>query len=223
MNSGQKMPLYQGDDGKLYFNFAVGLSVLIRERIGKEIKEYALTVTGCHYDGATEYYDVERDGLPLPSQQSANRVKFLVSRYGVKTLAAGVRRELPLLLEEVKAYYESREQWHAWALRKAESLPRYDTLSRAASSYSQPIGIALAYERTEEAARLQQEQFKAQRELEQYLTENGIQPYLLKEPPHCQSCGGKGYLPGGKICRCALAQTAKIKEYNAAKRRKEAQ
>lgn len=104
MNSGQKMPLYQSEDGKLYFNFAVGLSVLIRERVGKDTEEYTLTVKNCHYDGTTEYYDIERDGEPLPFPQSANRVKYLVSRYGVKTLAQGERRQIPLLLEEVKDY-----------------------------------------------------------------------------------------------------------------------
>ncbi len=217
-NYGQKMPLYEGADGKLYFNFAQGLKVLLRERNGDKVEEYTLEIVGCRYIHDTEYYDIERDGVPLPFAQSANRVKYLVSRYGIKTLAAGERRELPLLVSEVERYYGHREREYYHNCNRAEKLPEYKAIRSALSDLSIKIGIALAYERTDEVAALQAQKYELQRKSEATLRANGIDPKSLKAPQTCEKCGGRGYDYSG-VCSCAIAQTATIKEFCAAERR----
>lgn len=216
-NHGQKMAYYEGEDGKLYYNFAKGLKVVLREGNGETAKEYTLEIIGCKFSGDTEYYDIARDGVPLPYAQSANRVKFLLSCFGVKTLATGERLELPLLLEEVKRFYSNRYHVYLNACAKAEAIPEYKALATEARGFGQKIGFALAFERTEEAASLQKQQFDIQRRAKAILKKHGINPADLKEHT-CKKCGGRGFDYFG-ICGCALAQSDEIKKFCAAERR----
>lgn len=216
-NHGQKMAYYEGADGKLYYNFALGLKVVLREGNGETAKEYTLEIIGCKFSGGTEYYDIARDGVPQPYAQSANRVKFLLSCFGVKTLANGERLELPLLIEEVKRYYSNGYHVYLNACAKAEAIPEYKALAHELRGFDYKIGTALAYERTDEAASLQKQQFEIQRRAEEILKAHGINPADLKEQT-CEKCGGKGFDYFG-ICDCALAQADKIKAFCAAERR----
>lgn len=216
-NHGQKMAYYEGADGKLYYNFAQGLKVVLREGKGETAEEYTLEIVGCHFSSGTEYYDIARDGVTQPYAQSANRVKFLLSRYGIKTLADGERLELPLILEEVQRYYSHRYHVYLKTSKQAEAIPEYKALTYELSGFGYKIGTALAYERTEEAASLQKKQFEIQRRIEAVLKSNGINPADLQEQK-CDKCDGKGFDYFG-ICDCALAQSAKIKAFCAAERR----
>ncbi len=216
-NHGQKMAYYEGADGKLYYNFAQGLKVVLREGKGETAEEYTLEIVGCHFSSGTEYYDIARDGVTQPYAQSANRVKFLLSRYGIKTLADGERLELPLILEEVQRYYSHRYHVYLKTSKQAEAIPEYKALTYELRGFGYKIGTALAYERTEEAASLQKKQFEIQRRIEAVLKSNGINPADLQEQK-CDKCDGKGFDYFG-ICDCALAQSAKIKAFCAAERR----
>lgn len=216
-NHGQKMAYYEGADGKLYYNFPQGLKVVLREGKGETAEEYTLEIVGCHFSSGTEYYDIARDGVTQPYAQSANRVKFLLSRYGIKTLADGERLELPLILEEVQRYYSHRYHVYLKTSKQAEAIPEYKALTYELRGFGYKIGTALAYERTEEAASLQKKQFEIQRHIEAVLKSNGINPADLQEQK-CDKCDGKGFDYFG-ICDCALAQSAKIKAFCAAERR----
>ena len=54
-NHGQKMAYYEGEDGKLYYNFPQGLKVVLREGNGETAKEYTLEIIGCKFSGDTEF------------------------------------------------------------------------------------------------------------------------------------------------------------------------
>lgn len=215
-NQGQRMAYFEGDDGKLYFNFAKGLKVVLREGKGKTAEEYTIEILNCHFFSGTEYYDVARDGIPQGYSLSANRVRFLFSRYGIKTLAAGERVELPLLLEEVQRYYEYRNNLCLKKQQQAEALPEYKALMYEARGFNLRIGKALAYDRTDEAASLQKQQFDLQRRAEAVLRAHGITPADLEEIK-CDKCGGKGFNSLG-ICDCAIKQAATIKAFCADER-----
>lgn len=215
-NQGQRMAYYEGDDGKLYFNFAKGLKVVLREGKGNTAEEYTIEILNCHFFSGTEYYDVARDGIPQGYSLSANRVRYLFSRYGIKTLAAGERVELPLLLEEVQRYYDHRERLCLKKQQQAEAIPEYKALMYDARGLGYKIGTALAYGRMEEAASLQKKQFDINRRVEAVLREHGLSPADLEEVK-CDKCNGKGYNSLG-ICDCAIKQAAAIKAFCAAER-----
>lgn len=213
------MPLYEGGDGKLYYNFAQGLKVYMHGSDCGKNDEYTLEIVGCHYIGVTEYYDVARDGIRLPQPLSANRVKYLVSRYGQKTLAYGERLELPLLLDEVKLFYEVQERRRDNAKRMAGKLSEYVALDIAARALNSKIGYAQAFENNDEANELINRQSLLRQKANAVLVENGIDPTEIEDLPRCEKCGGKGYF-FNNICDCAVARTAEIKEFNAEERRK---
>lgn len=216
-NHGQKMAYYEGEDGKLYYNFAQGLKVVLRECKGEAAEEYTLEIVGCHFSSGTEYYDIARDGVTQPYAQSANRVKFLLSRYGIKTLENGERLELPLTLEEVQRYYNHCYHVYLKTKAQAEAIPEYKALTYELRGFGFKIGTALAYERKDEAVHLQKQQYDVQRRIEAVLKIHGIDSADLKEQT-CDKCDGKGYDYFG-ICDCALAQADKIKKFCAAERR----
>lgn len=215
-NQGQRMAYFEGADGKLYYNFAQGLKVVLREGKGKDVEEYTIEIIGCHFFSGTEYYDVARDGIPQSYSLSANRVRYLFSRYGIKTLAAGERVELPLMLEEVQRFYDHRERLCLKKQQQAEAIPEYKALTYEARGLNQKIGIALAYGRIDEAASLQNKQFDINRRVEAVLREHGLKLSDLEEIK-CDKCNGKGYNSLG-ICDCAIKQTAAIKAFCAAER-----
>lgn len=216
-NHGQKMAYCEGADGKLYYNFSLGLKVVLREGKGETAEEYTLEIVGCHFSSGTEYYDIARDGATQPYAQSANRVKYLLSCYGIKTLADGKRLELPLILEEVQRYYSYRYHVYLRTSKQAEAIPEYKALIYELRGFGFKIGTALAYGRTDEAASLQKSQFEIQRRIEAVLKAHEINPADLEEQK-CEKCDGKGYGYFG-ICDCAIAQADKIKEFCAAERR----
>lgn len=215
--NGQKMPLYEGADGKLYFNFGQGLKVRMHGSDCDKSEDYELEIVGCHYIGNTEYYDVVRDGSPLPFAQSANRVKYLLSRYGVKLLACGKRQELPLLLEEVQAYFEYEEQKRIAAQSEASKLTEYIALTIAARELNFQIGKAQAFERNEEAAALEAQRAELERRAADELAAHGINPSDIAEPAQCKKCGGKGFI-NTQICDCVFPNVRKIKDFNASRR-----
>lgn len=217
-NKGEKMPPITGSDGKLYFNFAPGLRVLLREDF--EVEKYTIKVLDCHYINSTEYYDVARNGVPLPQSLSANRLRFLISRYGIDLLdSGGERRELPLTLEEVKHYYEHRAKQHENARTRAAKIPEYVALEVSANALNSKIGFAQALGRENEAAALQEQQTRLRKQAKNVLYVHGIDPKLMDEPPRCELCSGKGY-EFNCICSCAIAHTKEIKEFNAKQRLK---
>ena len=212
-NKGEKMPLYEGNDGKLYFNFAQGLEMHMHGNDCDKNADYTYKIVGCRYIGTTEYYDVEIDGVPQPQANSANRVKYLLSRYGVKMLASGDRRELPLTVEEVKSYFEYKECERLRLQSEASKLTEYVALKTAAKALSPKIGYLQAFGRDEEAATLEEQRNELDRRADEELTAHGICPDDVAEPARCPKCDGKGYIYT-HICACAIPLTHEIKAFN---------
>ena len=214
---GEKMPVYEGADGRLYFNFAVGLKMAMHGNDRDKNENYEYEIYDCRYVGNTEYYDIRIDGIPMPAPDSANRVKYLVSRYGIKTLAVGKRRELPLTVEEVKRYYQIKEYRTAAAQQKANTLSEYTELKSEVAALAIDIAYAEAAEKLERAEYLSAKRDKLWRQANEVLKSNGINPEDLKEPERCKLCGGKRYL-SNTVCSCALHSKKEIKDYCAAER-----
>lgn len=217
MTRGQKMPYFVGEDGKHYYNFAQGLKVELCENDGGKLERYTLEIVACNFINGTEYYSVERDGMALPQPLSANRLRYLFSRYGVKTLAAGKRRELPLLLEEVKGYYEERERARQKKIAQAEAIPEYTVIHKQIRYLDMQIGFAQARGQEEKAAALFQRQAELRAKSDDVLNAHGIDPEEISEPQKCEKCDGKGY-NFNHICECAINMTDEIKEFFALNR-----
>lgn len=219
-NYGQKMAYLQGADGRLYYNFPLGLKVLLREGKDETAEEYTLEIVGCHFvnGSGTEYYDIARDGVTQPYSQSANRVKYLLSRYGVKTLAEGNQVELPLLFEEVFRYYQYRRIILENTTKQAEAIPQYKIFKEQFYAANREIFTALARNRLDEVAALEKKRDELSQRMESVLRVHGLDPADLKEK-YCENCRGEGYDAYG-ICDCALAQSDKIKAFCAAERLK---
>ena len=214
---GEKMPLNVGKDGKLYFNFAQGLEMSMHGNDCDKNADYIYKIVGCHYIGNTEYYDYEIDGVPQPQPNSANRVKYMLSRYGVKMLACGERQELPLTVEEVKAYFKYQEQRREQAQQDASKLTDYVALIVAAKELGIQAGRARAYERTAEAEALEAQLAELNRRAADELTVHGINPIDIAEPERCKKCDGKGFIYN-HICECAISHAQEIKAFNASNR-----
>lgn len=218
-NHGEKMPPYEGGDGKLYYNFAQGLKTEMHGSDRDRTEDYTLTICDCHYIGNTEYYDVERNGVPLPQPLSANRVKYLLSRYGVNTLNVGEREELPLTMDEVKNFYLHLATLHDNAERAASQIAEYVATRSALASLHRQLGIASAYDKQDEINNYSKQIEALERRSNEILNANGINPAFLEELPYCPECGGRGYVYN-RICSCVISRTDEIKKFCADERLK---
>ncbi len=218
-NRGEKMPLYEGKDGKLYYNFAIGLKVQMHGSDCDKNEDYTYELVGCHYIGTTEYYDVEINGVPLPQPNSANRVKYLISRYGLRTLNSGERQELPLTVEEVKAYFNHLESRREYYQKKASELTEYCGTIAALRCMDVDKGLEMARGNDEAAAALDARIEELKSKAEDELRAHGIAPEDIAEPERCPECGGRGYVYN-HICACAIPHTQAIKDFNAKRRLK---
>ena len=214
---GEKMHIFEGNDGKLYFNFAQGLKVQMHGDDCDKNANYTFEIVGCHYIGITEYYDVEINGVLLPQPNSANRVKYLISRYGIKTLDSGKRLDLPLTLAEVKAYFAHMEQRREQARSEAGKLTEYISLQAAAVALNRSIGYAQAFGKTDEANALEEQRAELERRAAAELRAHGINPNEIEEPTPCSKCGGRGFVYN-HICACAIPLTQTIKDFNVKQR-----
>ncbi len=216
-DKGEKMPVFVGEDGRLYFNFAVGLKMAMHGSDRDKSENYEYEIYDCKYIGNTEYYGIKIDGIPMPVPDSANRVKYLISRYGVRPLAVGERRELPLTVGEAKHFYETMEYRRTEAQRKAKSIAEYVALKSEANALSSEIGYAEALEKDERAEYLTAKQARLECQAKEVLKAQGIDPDDVEEPKRCAWCGGRGYI-AKTVCGCALKREKEIKAFCATER-----
>ena len=218
---GQKLPPYEGADGILYFNFGIGLKVECRETTpDRGTEQYTLEIVDCRLIRNTEYYDVLRDGVLLPQPITANRVKYILTWYGIKTLSSGVRKEMPLLIEEISQYYEYCESFKREKEQRLANIPEYQANDSELRKIAMQLGFASAFGKTDEEKRLMSEQERLSDNkktlLKKYL---GISEKELEGSPFCEKCNRKGFF-GYDICQCAIKHTAQIKQYCAKERQR---
>ena len=208
MKQGTKMPPRIGDDGRLYYNYNVGLRVKMQENG----ETWELEIVNATYINGTEYYTVLRNCAYMPAQLSANRVRFLLSVCGRDVIRPGAPRELPLLPEEVQNSYEAMQECWDEEIVKLAKCEEYSNVRTKINKLSFKIGMIEA--RGEDGAEeLKKELEDLEIDAQRAMLNNGINTSIINRK-QCPHCGDKGFTRFG-ICDCAYAQAEEIKEFNA--------
>lgn len=218
-NGGKRLEPIIGEDGRLYFNYGVGAKYSIKE----DDREYVFEITDCRYaDNNVEYYTCTNNGEPFWNEFSANRIHFLLNFGLHETISEGKRCELPLTVNEVKAFAYGKATARAAAVK---SLGNTDYFAKDKELLS--IGIEKAFAevngQTDKLAELTAKEKQLRAKQATILQGKNIDPAILRESIFCSNCGETGVTSGNKVCACAKKLQKEIKDYNAILRRKSQQ
>ncbi len=214
--SKNKSAYKEGADGKLYFTYNQGAEYKVLPPVSAP---FTYKVLSCELDELTgkEYYKIESAGAELPARFSVNQIEFMLGRFPCEQTAEGEPVELPLLEEEVKAYYAAKRK----ELRKANvaANAKLDgTAYRKNLPVIKTITENLRYYRAsgdaEKVAELEKKLGELEAEQSKILTEKGVDEKILRKLVDCPKCCDTGIIEG-EFCECALAMADKIKAYNA--------
>lgn len=208
MTKGTKILPKLGEDGRLYYNYGIGLKV----RMIEKGEEWTLEINNCTYLNGTEYYTVLRNEKPMPAQLSANRIKFLLSVSGQEIIAQGREKELPLLIEEVENYYAEQQEYYEKQLTKMANCAPYMEIRREMNALAFKIGTYEALEKPG-VDDLVKKNVELEALANEILVKNGVDVNVIDKDV-CPDCADKGFNAFG-ICACAYAQEGKIKNFNA--------
>lgn len=206
-----------GDDGKLYFTFPLGAVYELRPPYDKP---FTYTILSCDYEKETEYYRVESDGKELPVKFSASQLEFMLGWLPGEQTEAGELVELPLLIEEVQAFYNAKRKELNKANVEANAKingTAYKKNLQAIKSVKESLRLARINDEAKvsewesKLAKLEEEQSKI-------LESTGVDLKILTKAVECNVCFDTGIIEG-KICECAMAQQDKIKSFNAEERK----
>lgn len=215
-NGGKRLEPIIGEDGRLYFNYGVGAKYSIKE----DDKEYVFEITGCRYsDTNVEYYKCTHNGKPYWNEFTANRIHLILNFDLFETISEGERRELPLTVDEVKAYAYGKATARAAAVK---SLGNTDYFAKDKELRSIMIEKTFAEVRgqADKLAELTTKEKQLRTKQASILQSKKIDPEILKEILFCSECGETGVTAGNKVCACAKKLQKDIKEYNAILRRR---
>ncbi len=206
----------KGADGKLYFTFNQGAEFEMRPPYS-DVFNYR--IIKCEFDELTEteYYRIESAGEELPARYSVSQLKFMLSQLPYEQKIKGDSVELPLLLEEVRAFFAAKFK----ELKKA-NIKENDKLKgtswnsnlQAIKTISENLRYYRANGDQEKADELQANLEKLEAEQKKILTEKGVDVRILTKATDCPLCNDTG-IKDGKICTCARDMADKIKAYNA--------
>lgn len=215
-NNGKRLPPKIGEDGRLYFNYGVGAKYGIKDKD----KEYVFEIVDCRYsDTNVEYYKCTNNGEPFWNEFSANRI-HLILNFGLhKTISEGVLRELPLTVDEVKAYATGKATARAVAV-KALGNTDYFAKDKELKSIATEKIFAEIHGQPNKLAELTKREKELKSKQEQILKTKNIDPSILKEVDFCSECHETGVTDNNKVCACAKKLEVEIKNYNAILRRK---
>ncbi len=219
---GNRMPPKVGNDYHLYFNFNLGAEWKLRADDGAE---FTVKITSCNYVNGVEYYTYSQDGEDIPGRVSANRFDWIL-RYRAKVIHAidrGVATELPILDEEIDAYYSYLRSFihtaQQKALRTVEGT-QYNVLENKIHSYSYPLAMSEIQAELSgdysEVDRLRRELDELHLKKQQLLRILGVSESELRGGYYCGKCKDTGYdLESGKRCACIARNEMEIKHYSA--------
>ncbi|MDE6356936.1 MAG: hypothetical protein K2L67_06830 [Clostridia bacterium] len=209
----------EAENGRLYFTFNRGAEFKFKPPYSRE---FTHKITACELDEATEaeFYRIESEGDELPTRFSAAQIAFMLAQLPHEQTAEGEPLELPLLADEVKAFYGAKLN----ELKKAnvaenaklkgtawnKNLQLSKSLSESLQFYKESGDTAKVKELEAQLAKIE----AAQKKL---LTDKHVDVLILHKVPACKICNDTGIIEG-KICECARKSTAAIKSYCAAKR-----
>ena len=209
-----------GEDGRLYFKYAVGEEFTFIPTVGKPFSQ---RIVDCEYADGKEYYYLESAGKLLPTRFSVEEFELLLSQMQYEITADGEPRELPLLVNEVESYYhemaKERNNDNSEANKKLRGTD-YFKLLNAQGSLKKRLMRAESDGREADAKQLRVQLNENEAARLKLITEKGIDIRILTKEPDCHICDDKGVVDG-VICACAEARAASIKAYNAALRRAE--
>lgn len=210
---GQKIPPYIGEDGRLYFNFGVELRALCREKSADgKIEKYTFEIKACRLVGDTEYYEATRNTIPLPQLITANRVKYILTWYGIKTLSVGVRAPLPLTINEIEQYSEYCAERQRSAEQTLATNERFTEVEQSLRRLSMQLGFAEARGQADEEKKLIQQQLDLNKRKSEIMRDLGISEEALAGVPFCAKCNHKGYI-GHELCMCTAKYAEEIQNY----------
>lgn len=218
--SNNKSAYKVGADGKIYFKYNQGAEYTVIPPVGAPFTYKVLT---CEWDehSKKEYYRIESAGKELPARFSVMQVEFMLCRLPCEQKSEGKVVELPLLEEEVKAFYAAKRK----EIKKANvaANAKLDgTAYRKNLTEIKTIKENLRYYRANgdetKVAELEASLNKIEETQRKILADKGVDEKILRKQAECTECCDVG-IKEGRICACALDIADKIKAYNAELRR----
>lgn len=208
---------YIGEDGGLYFNYAVGAEYVFRAAG----VEFSQRIIACEYENGKEYYRLESAGKLLPTRFSVPELEILLARLPYVQTAEGEREKLPLLKEEVKEYFAQMYKERNFANAKENEKLKgteHGKLNNAYGTLKKKLMLAQADDRTADIAEIKKQMQENEAAREKIIKDKNVDKALLIKKIICEKCNDTGLI-GEEICACAIARTEQIKAYNAALRR----
>ena len=205
------------ENGRLYFNYAVGAVYEIYPEHGES---FICKILDCDYRTETEYYRLETTGNELARELTASELEFLLSWFPYEELDAGELYELPLLNDEVLKYYsDARKELNKQNAEVNAKLKEttYFRNKSALESLRRPIELAQVNGRKDEYAELSVKRQNLEAEQTAILAGLKIDETVLNKKAGCEKCNDSGLI-SGTICECAYARVEQIKQYNAIQR-----
>ena len=208
----------EGAEGQLYFTFNKGAEFKFTSPCSTS---FTHKIIACELDEQeNEYYRIESAGKELSARFSVNQINLLLSQIKYEQTADGEPVELPLLLEEVRAYFAAK----AKQMKKANVAEnaklkgtKWNGNLQAIKTITENLRFERANGNAERAGELQAALEKLEAEQKQILADKKVNELALRKVPDCKACNDTGEI-GGKICGCALAMVGKIKDYCASER-----
>lgn len=215
--SANKISPYIGEDGELYFNYAVGAEYKFSSAGVKFIQR----IVSCEYEDGKEYYRLESAGKLLPSRFSIAELETMLGRLPYEQTATGEREKLPLLKEEVEQFYAQRARERNFANAEENKKLKgteYFKLMKACGTQKKQLMLAQAEQRTADIEELQGKIKASEESMAKLIKEKKVDLSVLSKTVDCERCYDTGFV-GGEICECALERAEQIKAFNAALRR----
>lgn len=214
-----KQTFNQGADGRLYFTFNLYAEYEMRPPYSEN---FNYRIVACEFDEVTEteYYRIESADEELPARYTVSQIKLMLSQLPYGQTVQGDLVELPLLVEEVKAFFTAKRQ----ALNKANVTENekvkgtaWNTNLKVLKGIRENLCYALSQNDQAKVSELGAKLAEIEAEQNKILEDKGVNLRILTKATDCAECGDTG-ITCGKICACARKRTDEIKIYNALKR-----
>lgn len=215
----KKQTYKQGEDGRLYFTYNLGAEYEMQPPVGEA---FIIRIIECEFDEGDqgEYYRIESAGNELPMRYSVKQLEFMLRQLPSEKIEAGELVEIPLLREEVSAYFAAKLTERKKAnVQENEKLKgtAYNSNLKAIKNISERLRYYKSSGDLVTAKKLEEALKKVEDEQSTLLDKKKVDARILRKVPDCSECCDTGIL-NGEICACAHEIADKIKVYNAEKR-----
>ena len=202
------------ENGRIYFKHCLGAVYELYPAVGEP---FSYRVIDCEYDEEEQYYRIESAGKELPTRFTLDQLDFMLSRLPCEQTEEGEAVELPLTVEEVRAFYfaEYRERNKANA---AENLKLKGTAYKSNVTLIKNLNDSLRLYKAsgdvEKVAETEKKLAELETEQTKILNDKKVDVNILRKKTDCTVCNDTGIVDG-KPCACALARAETIKAFNA--------